>query len=102
MRRRLPLTKGGGDAKTCSAGVYGLGRAARLRGARGLRADGGLGNDKPRAAGDGHSDNVYCDAGTITAIVEMGDFVDDQRIFSETLLPTGTRRENIQVVLFFR
>jgi hypothetical protein len=61
---------------------------------------GSLGNDTLRAAGDGDSDNVYCDAGTDTAIVGMGDFVDDQRIVSETLLPTGASCENIRVVLF--
>jgi Ca2+-binding RTX toxin-like protein len=58
---------------------------------------GGLGDDTLRAAGDGDSDNVYCDEGTDTAIVEVGDLVDDQRIVSETVVPTGTSCEVILV-----
>lgn len=58
---------------------------------------GGVGNDTLRAAGDGDPDNVYCDEGTDTAIVEIGDAVDDQQIVSETLLPVGTTCENIEV-----
>jgi hypothetical protein len=40
------------------------------------------------------------DEGTDTAIVEVGDLVDDQQIVSETVLPTGTSCENIQVRIF--
>ena len=58
---------------------------------------GGLGGDTLRAAGVGDSDNVYCDQGTDTAIVEVGDLVDDRQIVSETVLPTGTSCEVIVV-----
>lgn len=59
---------------------------------------GGVGNDNLYGGlgGDGDSDNVYCDEGTDTAVVEVGDLVDDQRIVSETL-PTGTSCEIIVV-----
>ena len=65
---------------------------------------GGLGNDTLRVAGDGDSDNVYCDAGTADkAIVEVGDFVDDQEIVEGTVadvLEPLTSCEEIEIVIF--
>jgi hypothetical protein len=52
---------------------------------------GGLGNDLPKASGDGDPDNVFCGEGTDTAVVEVGDLIDDTAALTSYVVgPVGS------------